>query len=60
MTKKLKRLQKNPLTMAQDKLLKESLRKLLGPGLIADNKEDEAKKLCEEVIRNALIGPLLL
>lgn len=54
MLAKSKKLKKNPLTRAQSRLLKHSLKRLLGNGLIeeqAPGQQDEMKKM---VLRNAL------
>lgn len=54
MLARTKALKRNPLTKAQTRLLKHSLKRLLGDGLIEDQKAaqtNEAKKL---VLKNAL------
>lgn len=45
---------KNPLTKAQNKLLKESLKNLLGTGLIARDTQKEEREMKAMVLRNAL------
>ncbi len=45
---------KNPLTKAQNKLLKESLKNLLGTGLIARDIQKEEREMKAMVLRNAL------
>lgn len=44
----------NPLTKAQNKLLKESLRNLLGTGLISRDTAKEEREMKAMVLRNAL------
>ena len=44
----------NPLTKAQNKLLKESLQKLLGTTLISRDTEKEERETKAMVLRNAL------
>lgn len=44
----------NPLTKAQNKLLKESLKNLLGTGLITRDTEKEDREMKAMVLRNAL------
>lgn len=55
MLTKTKTLKKNPLTKAQNRLLKHSLKRLLGAGLLDDQsqsqQQNEMKKM---VLRNAL------
>ena len=53
MLKKSAQTKKNPLTKAQNRLLKESLKKLLGSGLIQEQeiKESQVKQM---LIKNAL------
>jgi hypothetical protein len=53
MLKKSAQTKKNPLTKAQNRLLKESLKKLLGSGLIQEQeiKESRVKQM---LIKNAL------
>lgn len=53
MTKKSVRKKKNPLTKAQNALLRDSLRKLLGKGLLEEpaQKPSEVKQM---VLKNAL------
>jgi hypothetical protein len=58
MTKKNRFMKKNPLTKAQNKLLKESLKRLLGDGLIeeVEKKPEDTKEI---VLRNALNAIIL-
>lgn len=54
MLKNKKNAKKNPLTKAQNKLLKESLKNLLGTGLITRDTEKEDREMKAMVLRNAL------
>ncbi len=54
MLKNQKNARKNPLTKAQNKLLKESLKNLLGTGLITRDTDKEDRELKAMVLRNAL------
>jgi hypothetical protein len=54
MLAKTKALKKNPLTKAQTRLLKHSLKKLLGNGLIEDQKSVQQEDMKKMVLRNAL------
>jgi hypothetical protein len=47
-------LKRNPLTKAQNRLLKVTLKKLLGNGLIDDQKEAQRKNAETIVLRNVL------
>jgi|GEM_PF-6218655 len=59
MMKKNKFMKKNPLSKAQNKLLKESLKKLLGNGLIQEVEPKKTEDTKEMVIRNALNAIIL-
>jgi hypothetical protein len=61
MLAKTKALKKNPLSKAQNKLLRVSLKNLLGNGLIQDQQQAPAKKndLKTIVLKNALSGVVL-
>ena len=54
MLKKKKLAKNNPLTKAQNKLLKESLRNLLGSGLLTRDSTKEEREMKAMVLRNAL------
>jgi hypothetical protein len=54
MFKNKKLAKKNPLTKAQNKLLKESLRNLLGTGLLTRDANKEEREMKAMVLRNAL------
>ncbi len=45
---------KNPLTKAQNKLLRESLKNLLGTGLVSRDTDKEDREMKAMVLRNAL------
>jgi hypothetical protein len=54
------RTKKNPLTKAQNQLLRVSLKRLLGDGLIKDEKEKEQSQAVKKIVlRNALNALLL-
>lgn len=58
MLKKTKALKKNPLTKAQNRLLKHSLKRLLGNGLIEEqtsSPQNEAKKMMLKDALKAII-----
>jgi hypothetical protein len=59
MMKKNKFMKKNPLSKAQNKLLKESLKRLLGNGLIQEVEPKKTEDTKEMVIRNALNAIIL-
>lgn len=50
---------KNPLTKAQNELLRQSLRRLLGDGLIKEEQEKEAAAARKMILRNALDSIIL-
>lgn len=54
MLKNKKFAKKNPLTKAQNKLLKESLRKLLGTGLLSRDSQKKESEMKTMVLRDAL------
>lgn len=47
-------LKRNPLTKAQTRLLKHSLKRLLGDGLIEDQKAAQTNEAKKMMLRNAL------
>lgn len=54
------RTKKNPLTKAQNQLLRNSLKRLLGDGLIKDEQEKEQSQAVKKIVlRNALNALLL-
>lgn len=54
------RTKKNPLTKAQNQLLRNSLKRLLGDGLIKDEQEKEQSQTVKKIVlRNALNALLL-
>ena len=59
MMKNNKFMKKNPLSKAQNKLLKESLKRLLGNGLIQEVEPKKKEDTKEMVIRNALNAIIL-
>lgn len=54
MLAKTKALKKNPLTKAQNRLLKHSLKRLLGSGLIEDQSQNQQNEMKKLVLKNAL------
>jgi hypothetical protein len=54
MLARTKALKKNPLTKAQTRLLKHSLKRLLGNGLIEEQKAAQSNDLKKMVLKNAL------
>jgi len=54
MLARTKALKKNPLTKAQTRLLKHSLKRLLGDGLIEEQKAAQTNEQKKMVLRNAL------
>lgn len=54
MLTKTKALKKNPLTKAQNRLLKHSLKRLLGSGLIEEQAQSQQNELKKMVLRDAL------
>jgi len=54
MLARTKALKRNPLTKAQTRLLKHSLKRLLGDGLIEEQKASQANETKRLVLRNAL------
>ena len=54
MLTKAKALKKNPLTKAQNRLLRHSLKRLLGSGLIEEHSQDQQNEMKKLVLKNAL------
>jgi hypothetical protein len=54
MLAKTKTIKKNPLTKAQNRLLKHSLKKLLGDGLLEDQKTVQQDEVRKTMLKNAL------
>ncbi len=55
----MKQSKKNPLSKAQKRLLRESLRALLGPGLI-QYEESSEEKAAKALMLKAALGDLIL